>query len=471
MTTSATSSPYTLPVRSSGPQEPFDPDLSYGSDSTTFTGSGSAASVSSHVQRVYKATMPERPQEPGSSFVKSLMPKRVYQMAVDGLLPMAQCSAHAPSEENLDKNRAELLSNLGGDIISFYSANNNKIDGYIHRQPSDKAVLYIGGRNTPYEWNEPRLKPLQDLGITVLNVNPGGVGRSTIAGKPTADSLTVDLFSAFQYLVDHEHYEPEKILIWGYSLGGSLSATTAALIEKEYPKISSRCLIEQTFKNTASIAAQSTGTGFIGTAASYAIGKVGFDLDTHASFNSLRGERAFVYHPEDAVSHSFHDVIPAYRQNNQINVIELSETYSPEYPELLKGGLNQLLDSLNTESAISHLRHFCETLANETLTPSADLQAIISSPIDKQSFWDDLQQDQDKRSAFIGHFKSLLNTPEAVSALGKAWKSSSLLTSYNELVLNQIPERRPHEKTDHYPLEETMIFNAARKLLGLPLTA
>jgi pimeloyl-ACP methyl ester carboxylesterase len=66
-------------------------------------------------------------------------------------------------------------------------------------------------------------------GASVLSVNYDGYGNSS-PGKPTEESLLQDAHSMLQYAVDLG-YEPEDIVIHGYSMGGALGGKLKEAVE------------------------------------------------------------------------------------------------------------------------------------------------------------------------------------------------------------------------------------------------
>lgn len=87
-----------------------------------------------------------------------------------------------------------------------------------------------------------RLHPIglfHELGLNVLIFDYRGYGES--AGKPSEEGTYRDAFAAWQYLVEKRNTPPDRIVVFGRSLGG---AVAAALAERVTP---AALILEATF--------------------------------------------------------------------------------------------------------------------------------------------------------------------------------------------------------------------------------
>lgn len=129
------------------------------------------------------------------------------------------------------------------------------------------------------------------LGMSQLIIDYRGFGEST--GKPSVDGTVIDASTAWAWLTEHKHIAPERIIIFGRSLGGGVAAALAA-------KVQPRALIlESTF---TSIQAVAEGM-YPWLPVSWFIPQ---DYDTPANLKELRVPLLVVHSPDDAtVSYRF----------------------------------------------------------------------------------------------------------------------------------------------------------------------
>jgi len=71
---------------------------------------------------------------------------------------------------------------------------------------------------------------LRDLGLNVIVREYRGYGG--VAGVPTESGLFEDAMSAYAYLRQHEHVDPGRIVIYGWSLGSAVAVTLAASVDE-----------------------------------------------------------------------------------------------------------------------------------------------------------------------------------------------------------------------------------------------
>ncbi|MCX6991779.1 MAG: alpha/beta hydrolase [Kiritimatiellaeota bacterium] len=96
-----------------------------------------------------------------------------------------------------------------------------------------------------------RLHPIglfHELGLNVLIFDYRGYGESV--GKPSEEGTYQDAFAAWQYLVEKHNTPPDKIVIFGRSLGG---AVAAGLTERVTP---AALILEATFTSIPDMGAQ-----------------------------------------------------------------------------------------------------------------------------------------------------------------------------------------------------------------------
>lgn len=71
---------------------------------------------------------------------------------------------------------------------------------------------------------------LRELGLNVIVREYRGYGG--VPGVPTESGMFEDAISAYVYLRQHEHVDPQRIVIYGWSLGSAVAVTLAASVEE-----------------------------------------------------------------------------------------------------------------------------------------------------------------------------------------------------------------------------------------------
>ena len=112
---------------------------------------------------------------------------------------------------------------------------------------------------------------LRALGLNVMAPEYRGYGG--VEGAPTEAGLADDASRAYQYLRDHEHVDPRRIVIYGWSLGSAVAVTLASRVDEaavilegapasvvdigqqRYPYFPIRLLIKNPFDSIARIGA------------------------------------------------------------------------------------------------------------------------------------------------------------------------------------------------------------------------
>jgi fermentation-respiration switch protein FrsA (DUF1100 family) len=98
--------------------------------------------------------------------------------------------------------------------------------------PSRPWVLYLHGNasNVATRLNILHCERLRALGLNVLATEYRGFGDA--AGTPTEAGVERDARSAYDYLREHLHAEPGRIVIYGWSLGSAVAVDLAAHVDE-----------------------------------------------------------------------------------------------------------------------------------------------------------------------------------------------------------------------------------------------
>src|SRR6476646_8452633 len=84
--------------------------------------------------------------------------------------------------------------------------------------PSDMVLLWFHGNAGNISHRYDMIRSLMELPVQVFIIDYRGYGKSE--GKPSERGLYLDARGAWDYLVNERRIAPEKIVIFGKSLGG-----------------------------------------------------------------------------------------------------------------------------------------------------------------------------------------------------------------------------------------------------------
>ncbi|MGB8516801.1 MAG: alpha/beta fold hydrolase [Gallionella sp.] len=88
------------------------------------------------------------------------------------------------------------------------------------------TLLYLHGNDRNISSNLTHVQRLHDLGYNVLMVDYRGFGEST-GGSPNEKKVYEDAESAWQFAIKEGKLKPNKIFIYGHSLGGAIGIDLA----------------------------------------------------------------------------------------------------------------------------------------------------------------------------------------------------------------------------------------------------
>jgi len=88
------------------------------------------------------------------------------------------------------------------------------------------TLLYLHGNDRNISSNLTHVQRLHDLGYNVLMVDYRGFGKSS-GGQPNEAKVYEDAESAWQYIIKERAIKPQKLFIYGHSLGGAIGIDLA----------------------------------------------------------------------------------------------------------------------------------------------------------------------------------------------------------------------------------------------------
>jgi len=120
-----------------------------------------------------------------------------------------------PKNIGLDFEEISLKTEDGVDISAWY----------IPAENERGVVLFCHGNAGNISHRLDSIRIFHDLNMSVLIFDYRGYGKSK--GSPTENGTYLDAESAWDYLVNLKHIRPEKIVLFGRSLGSAVAAEVA----------------------------------------------------------------------------------------------------------------------------------------------------------------------------------------------------------------------------------------------------
>lgn len=110
--------------------------------------------------------------------------------------------------------------------VWFQAADGVKLHGwYVATENARATWLFFHGNAGNLTHRIENVMLLQNLNLNIFIFDYRGYGRS--AGAPDEKGLLLDSEAAYQTLIDRYHTHPEKLFLFGRSLGGFFAADTA----------------------------------------------------------------------------------------------------------------------------------------------------------------------------------------------------------------------------------------------------
>jgi dipeptidyl aminopeptidase/acylaminoacyl peptidase len=140
--------------------------------------------------------------------------------------------------------------------VVFKSANGNKINGWFLKSKnitSTITLLHFHGNAGCLFSQYQTMTPLIKNGFQIFMFDYSGFGFSE--GKAKKEDILIDAFSALDYLKSRQDVKNTKLIIYGQSLGGHLSAVVASQRQNDIDGL----VIEGAFSSHKDIAANTLG--------------------------------------------------------------------------------------------------------------------------------------------------------------------------------------------------------------------
>jgi len=115
---------------------------------------------------------------------------------------------------------------LSFENVSFETTDGLKLSGwFIPCEGARGVILFCHGNAGNISHRLDSIQIFHQLGLSVFIFDYRGYGQSE--GKPSESGTYRDVESAWQYLVEEQQVNPDKIIVFGRSLGGAVAAWQA----------------------------------------------------------------------------------------------------------------------------------------------------------------------------------------------------------------------------------------------------
>jgi uncharacterized protein len=138
---------------------------------------------------------------------------------------------------------------LDHEPVQIGTADGEELDAWYLPAVGERAVLlFFHGNAGNISHRLDSLRIFHRLGLSVLIIDYRGYGQST--GRPTEQGTYQDAQAAWRYLVETRGIPPQRIVLFGRSLGGAVATWLAA---HESPR---GLILESTFRSVPELAAE-----------------------------------------------------------------------------------------------------------------------------------------------------------------------------------------------------------------------
>lgn len=133
--------------------------------------------------------------------------------------------------------------------VYFKTADGLRLHGwYLPHEESEYVVIFSHGNGGNISDRLQLLEWMNKSGISVFIYDYRGYGKSE--GTPTEKGLYQDIEAAWRYLTRNQSYDPSRIILFGRSLGGAVSANLAQKVD------AGGLVLESAFTNLKDIASE-----------------------------------------------------------------------------------------------------------------------------------------------------------------------------------------------------------------------
>lgn len=230
---------------------------------------------------------------------KLILPASIYPELIQ---PYCAERPNYGMDEDRARVKEEIVSNYPGAFKSqtLITPDGARLDGMYYIPPearTDKLLIHLNGNFEFYEYSlESKIRLAKQLGIPLLVFNSRGVGNST--GTPTPEGLALDVYTAYKFANDRLGVSPSNVLTYGWSLGGAYGNLGAALVQEEFEKEKVHVVNDRSFSSLDAEVCHLFGNGRIARLCCAILRWTGWEMDSKAAMDKLKGNKLVIHAPE-----------------------------------------------------------------------------------------------------------------------------------------------------------------------------
>lgn len=202
---------------------------------------------------------------------------------------------------NRDAEGKKLLSDHGGHSLTLTTPDGVKLDGaFFPGKIKDKVIIFAKGNTGQWENHTQKLAELLKLNTSLLMVNPRGVGKNK--GHRSEEGYALDIYTAYDFLIREKKFDPNEIVLVGFSMGGGYGTCGAAITQDQYPEKEIKVMNINSFSDLQTeVETMLQGRGLLKFIGRIAAQVLRLELHPKKAWDKLKGEKWIIYNPKDEI--------------------------------------------------------------------------------------------------------------------------------------------------------------------------
>lgn len=200
-----------------------------------------------------------------------------------------------------DAEGKKLLADYGGHSLTLTTPDKVKLDGaFFPGAIKNKVIIFARGNSGQWENHTQKLAELLKLNTSLLMINPRGVGKNK--GHRSEEGYALDIYTAYDFLIREKKFDPNDIVLVGFSMGGGYGTCGASIVQEQYPEKEIKVMNINSFSDLQTeVETMLQGRSllkFIGRIASKILQ---LELHPKKAWDKLKGEKWIIYNPKDEI--------------------------------------------------------------------------------------------------------------------------------------------------------------------------